>query len=71
MIERFQAIDIARKHAAEKGWEFLEPLHIVPHHGFFGGVITYEIDTNHGRPGARLRFVIDANNGAVISASRV
>jgi uncharacterized membrane protein YkoI len=67
MIERDQAIEIARKRAVEKEWAFAEPLEVVIRRGWLGGVVRYEIETNAGKRGTKARFVIDAKTGGIIS----
>lgn len=67
MIERADAIEIARKRAAEKDWAFAEPLEVVIRRGWLGGVIRFEIETNAGKRGTKARFVIDARTGEILS----
>jgi uncharacterized membrane protein YkoI len=67
MIERDQAIEIARKRASEKGWAFAEPLEVVIRRGWLGGVVRFEIETNAGKRGTKARFVLDAKTGEIIS----
>jgi hypothetical protein len=49
MIEEEQAVVIARKCATEKGWAFSEPINIVVHRGWRGGIKCYELETNAGK----------------------
>lgn len=67
MIERDQAIEIARKRAAEKEWAFVEPLNVVIRRGWLGAVSRFEIETNAGNLGTKARFVIDAKTGEIVS----
>jgi anaerobic selenocysteine-containing dehydrogenase len=67
MIDRETAIEIARKHAAERGWGFGEPVEVISRRGWFGGAVRYEIKTNAGKRGTNGRFVIDAVTGEIIS----
>lgn len=67
MIGRDDAIEIARKRAAEKGWGFAEPLDIIERRGWFGKPGRFEIETNAGKRGTKARFVIDAATGDVVS----
>ena len=67
MIERADAIDLARKRVSEKGWAFAEPLEVVIRRGWFGGIARFEIETNAGKRGTKARFVIDAKTGEIIS----
>jgi len=67
MIERDQAIEIARERASEKGWAFVEPLEVVIRHSWFGGISRFEIETNAGNRGTKARFVIDAKTGKLVS----
>ncbi|WP_133511320.1 hypothetical protein [Candidatus Thiosymbion oneisti] len=71
MIDSDIAIEIARKHAAEKGWAFPEPVEIVPFHGWFGGLKRFEIETNAGQLGTKSYFVIDAATGEIVSAGYI
>jgi len=67
MIGPDDAIEIARKRAAEKGWGFAEPLDIIKRRGWFGRPGRFEIETNAGKRGTKARFVIDAATGDVVS----
>jgi uncharacterized membrane protein YkoI len=71
MIEQNQAIEIARKRAAEKGWAFAEPLQVTTRRRWFGGTSRYEIETTAGKRGTKARFSIDANTGEIISEGYV
>jgi uncharacterized membrane protein YkoI len=71
MIERDQAIEIARQRAAEKDWAFVEPLDVVIRRGWSGAVSRIEIETNAGNRGAKARFVIDAKTGEIVSEGYV
>lgn len=71
MIERDQAIEIARDRASEKGWAFVEPLEVVIRRSWSGGIIRFEIETNAGKRGSKARFVIDANTGEIASEGYV
>ncbi|MGD9189324.1 MAG: PepSY domain-containing protein [Desulfobacteraceae bacterium] len=71
MIERDQAIEIARDRALENGWAFVEPLEVVVRRGWFGGVSRFEIETNAGRRGTKARFAINAKTGEIISEGYV
>lgn len=65
MIERDQAVEIARKRALEKGWAFVEPLNIIIRRGWLGEINCFEIETNAGRRGTKARFVINAKTGKI------
>ena len=67
MIEREQAIEIARNRAEEKGWAFVEPLQVIKRRRWFGVSSRFEIETNAGKLGTKARFVIDAMTGNIIS----
>ncbi|MGK9236145.1 hypothetical protein KXS07_30280 [Inquilinus limosus] len=67
MIDRDQAIEIARKRSAENGWAFAEPVEVVQRRGWFGGVKRFDIETNAGRRGTKARFAVDAETGRIIS----
>ena len=71
MIERDQAIEIARQRAAEKGWAFAEPLDVLIRRSWCRGVSRFEIETSAGNLGAKARFVIDAKTGEIISEGYV
>ena len=71
MIEQDQAIDIARKRAAEKGWAFVEPLAVVARRSWLGAASRFEIETNAGNRGTKARFIIDAKTGEIISEGYV
>lgn len=67
MIERDQAIDIARKRAKVKDWAFVEPLNVIIRRSWFGTVSRFEIETNAGNRGTKAHFVIDAKTGEIVS----
>lgn len=71
MIERDQAIEIARRRAEDKGWAFVEPLDVIIRRGWSGTVNRIEIETNAGNLGTKARFVIDAKTGAIVSEGYV
>jgi hypothetical protein len=66
MIDRNEAIEIARRRAAENGWAFAEPLHIIEHRGWRKGLTRFEIWTNGSNRGTKARFTVDADTGDVI-----
>ncbi|HET6281200.1 MAG TPA: hypothetical protein VFH73_09545 [Polyangia bacterium] len=67
MIERDEAIRIARARAAEKGWAFGEPIGVTLRRGWFGQDDRYEIETNAGMRGTKARFVVNAVSGTIVS----
>ena len=73
MIEQDQAIEIARKRAEEKGWEFNEPVNVFTFRKWvgFGAVSRFEILENAGNPSTKAHFVIDAKTGVVLSEEHV
>ena len=71
MIDRADAIEIARSRAAEMGWAFAEPLEVVHRRGWFGRGDRFEIETNAGKRGTKARFVIDATTGTIADAKIV
>jgi hypothetical protein len=71
MIERDEAVEIARARATEKGWAFSEPVGVTLRRGWFGQDDRYEIDTNASMRGTKARFVINAVTGEVISEGYV
>jgi hypothetical protein len=71
MIDQTAAIEIARARAAQKGWAFGDPLHVVHRRGWFGQHDRFEIETNAGMLGTKARFVVDAESGAILSEGYV
>ncbi len=67
MIDRDQAVEIARKRAAEKKWAFVEPLNVVIRRSWLGAISRFEIETNAGKRGTKVRFVIDAKTSEIVS----
>lgn len=67
MIDRDEAIAIARKRAEGNAWSFTEPVAIVYRSDGSDGSGRFEIETNAGCRGTKARFVIDAATGQVIS----
>jgi len=69
MIEQDQAIEIARKRAAENNWGFAEPLHVVLYRykWWSDTPSRFEIWTNALKRGGNSRFVIDAKTGEILS----
>ncbi len=71
MIERNQAVEIARKRAVAKEWAFVEPLNVVIRRSWLGAASRFEIETNAGHRGTKAHFVIDAKTGEIISEGYV
>ena len=71
MIERDEAIEIARASAQTLGWAFTEPLEVLYRPGWFGRPGRYELETNAGKRGTKARFVIDARSGEILSQGYV
>ncbi|HEX3695677.1 MAG TPA: hypothetical protein VH374_09830 [Polyangia bacterium] len=67
MIEREQALQIARERAAANGWAFGEPVEVRLRRGWFGQDDRYQIETNAGQRGTKARFLISAKNGKILS----
>jgi len=68
MISKEQAIEIAKKRAAEKGWAFGEPFEIIERQAWFSrDIIRFEIETNPTMRGTKTRFSIDAKTGEILS----
>lgn len=67
MIQEAAAVEIARTRAIELGWGFGEPLDVIHHRGWFGSWGRYSIETNAGKLGTKVRFVIDDMTGAILS----
>ncbi|MDR2154827.1 MAG: hypothetical protein LBE78_07365 [Burkholderiaceae bacterium] len=67
MIEKDEAIEIARKRATENNWRFGEPLNVFTRRNWSGVTIRFEIETNAGSLGTKAIFVIDAKTGEIIS----
>lgn len=53
MIERDQAVEIARKRAIAKEWAFVEPLNVIIRRSWLGAVSRFEIETNSGNRGTK------------------
>jgi hypothetical protein len=66
MIEREQAIAIARERAEANGWGFADPVDAVFRRGWFGSASRFQIETNAGRRGTKAIFVIDAASGKIL-----
>ena len=71
MINRDEAVEIARARAAEKGWAFSDPIDVNLRRGWFGQDDRYEIDTNAGMRGTKAKFVISATTGTILSEGYV
>jgi hypothetical protein len=71
MIDRNQAIEIARKCADENGWGWTEPLHVIERRRWFGGLDRYEIASDPAIRGTKVRIVIDAATGEIRSKGYV
>jgi hypothetical protein len=71
VITETNAVDIARARAAEKGWGFADPVQVVVRRRWSGPIFRYEIETNAGKLGAKARFVVDAETGAIVSEGYV
>lgn len=67
MIDRDEALQVARERAAANGWAFGEPVAISLRRGWLGQKDRYEIETNAGMRGTKARFVISAATGRVLS----
>lgn len=67
MIEQEQAVRIARDRARVLGWAFADPLAVVERRGWLGKVGRFAIETNACKRGTKVRFVIDAETGEVVS----
>ncbi len=67
MIDREQALRIARERAAVLGWAFAEPVQVIQRRGWFTRAGRFEVETNVGHKGTKARFTIDATTGAVLS----
>jgi Peptidase propeptide and YPEB domain len=67
MIERDQAIEIAKERALQKDWAFVEPLEVIIRRNWFGNIKHFEIETNAGNLGTKARFIIDAKTGKITS----
>jgi hypothetical protein len=67
MIDREEAIEIARARATQNGWGFGQPLQVIHRRPWFkktGG--RFEIETNANRLGTKARFVVDEDTGAIL-----
>ena len=71
MIDRAQAIAIARATAEAEHWAFVEPIKCELRKTWRGAPSRWMIRTNAGRHGAIARFVIDASDGRIIEKGYV
>ena len=71
MIDEAAAIEKAREHTKMKGWAFGEPVAVVERRDWRGQPKCFEDETNAGGLGTKARFVIDARDGAILSAGFV
>jgi hypothetical protein len=72
MITREQAVEIARRRAAEKGWSLAEPAHVEDVRGDFGRTVkAYRVGSNPRLRGGRSRFTIDAESGAILDEGHI
>lgn len=70
MISEHEAIEIARRVAAEKGWRWEEP--VVARRTrtlFIVGPAEWEVTTNADKRGTNVRVVLNAEDGAVLRAA--
>jgi hypothetical protein len=67
MIDRDEALQIARARATENGWAFGEPVGVTLRRRWHGAANRYEIETSVGFRGTKARFVIDATTGKILS----
>ena len=66
MIDEASAVAAARARAAELGWPFAEPLSVLHRKGWRSGTGRFEIETNAGNLGSKVRFVVDEATGGVV-----
>lgn len=66
MIDKVEAIAIARDRAASNGWSWGEPVRCEHRRGWLGDGARWEIETNAGMRGTKARFRIDAVTGQVL-----
>lgn len=66
MIDRDEAVRLARARAAERGWAFSDEVSVVHRRGWFGRHDKFEIETNPTLLGTKARFVIDAETGEIL-----
>jgi hypothetical protein len=70
MISEEEAIEIARRVAAEKGWRWKEPVKAHRTRAFiFIGRAEWEVLTNADMRGTNVRVVVDAQDGTVLRAA--
>ena len=65
-VNKTQALAIAERSAQELGWYWAEPVTAKESGGWFWTKRQWTIESNCEARGARARFVIDAESGAVI-----
>jgi hypothetical protein len=66
MIGESSAVAIARARAAENGWPFSESLSVSFRKGWRKNTGRFEIETNPGMRGTKIRFIIDAATGKIV-----
>jgi hypothetical protein len=66
MIDKSDAIALARAAAEKEGWSFIEPTAATLRRAWSGGGGRWEIHTNAAVRGTRARFIIDASDGRII-----
>jgi hypothetical protein len=72
MIERQEALAIARRRAAENGWGLAEPAHVEEVRADWGRKIkAYLVSSNPRLRGGRTRFTIDAETGEVLEEGHI
>ncbi|WP_208508551.1 hypothetical protein [Variovorax paradoxus] len=73
MIDEATAIGVARRIALQQGWAFVEPVQARLRKPWFFSKQSarWEIESNAVAFGARARFVIDAEDGAVLEKGYV
>jgi len=65
MIREVEAIEKAKQVAQEQGWAWVEPAVATLRRRWFGPGGTWEVSSNAGALGAKVRVVLDAESGAV------
>jgi hypothetical protein len=61
-----EILPLARQAATEREWSWCEPVRVTP--VVCKGVNAYQIATNVGYRGVNIRFVLSAEDGAVLEA---
>lgn len=65
MIDREEALAIARRRADANGWGIVEPLVVTERRGWNGTIRHFDVVSDPARRGTKVRFRIEAASGDV------